>query len=77
MGKLGKILAPIAAVLAIALAVASFFIYKGFQNYQKRAANLAEFPSGTRKRVQAAPRPNVFHAKRILHENGGRVRREQ
>ena len=51
MGKLGKILAPIAAVLAIALAVASFFIYKGFQNYQKRAANLAETVEKTAKKL--------------------------
>lgn len=51
MGKLGRILAPIAAVLAIALAVASFFIYKGFQNYQKRAANLAETVDKTAKKL--------------------------
>ena len=51
MGKLGKILAPISAVLAIALAVASFFIYKGFQNYQKRAANLAETVEKTAKKL--------------------------
>ncbi len=51
MGKLGRILAPIAAVLAIALAVASFFIYKGFQNYQKRAANLAETVEKTAKKL--------------------------
>lgn len=51
MGKLGRILAPIAAVLAIALAVASFFIYKGFQNYQKRAANLAETVEKSAKKL--------------------------
>ncbi len=51
MGKLGKILAPIAAVLAIALAVLSILINNGFQKYQKRAANLAETVEKTAKQL--------------------------
>jgi len=53
MGKLGKILSPIAAVLAIALAALSVLIYNGFQKYQKRAANLAETVEKTAKKLDA------------------------
>ena len=53
MGKLGKILAPIAAVLAIALAGLSFLIYDGSLKYQKRAANLAETVEKTAKKLDA------------------------
>lgn len=42
MGKLGKILAPIVALLAIAAAVLSFLISQGFNKYRDRASKMAQ-----------------------------------
>ncbi len=42
MGKLGKILAPIVAVLAIAAAVLNFLVSDGFKKYQERASRMAK-----------------------------------
>ncbi|MBQ7652390.1 MAG: hypothetical protein IJS15_15630 [Victivallales bacterium] len=42
MGKLGKILAPIVAVLAIAAAVLGFLVNSGFKKYQERASKMAK-----------------------------------
>ena len=42
MGKLGKILAPIVAVLAIAAAVLNFLVSDGFKKYQDRASRMAK-----------------------------------
>lgn len=42
MGKLGKILAPIVAVLAIVVAVFSYLVFEGFKKYQARANVMAK-----------------------------------
>lgn len=42
MGKLGKILAPIVTVLAIAAAVLGFLVNSGFKKYQERASKMAK-----------------------------------
>lgn len=53
MGKLGKIMAPVAAVLAIALAALSFLVNDGFKKYQSRANNLAETVKNTAQKLDA------------------------
>ena len=41
MGKLTKILAPLAALLAIAVAVCSYLAWDTFKKYENRAGTLA------------------------------------
>ncbi len=53
MGKLGKILAPIVAVLAIAAAVLNFLVNDGFKKYQERASKMAKGLVDTGAKLEA------------------------